>query len=918
MRVFSLALWSLPTFWLGLMLLAALRRSTGDSFRPAAMQLGRRAARDLSPAAVDLAWHLVLPALALGLPAAAATARFVRATPARALSEPFVPRRAARGLSRASRALAHALRAGLGPIAQLAGLSLAALLSGTLAVEVVFAWPGLGRATYDALVARDYPLLLAGTALSAAFAVLARAASSPRALHAVLDPGCAMPEPCDPACGRGSPGSCCCAVFSRLAVTVAAPRSGRTIPIASSIRPSPACTARELAASVVRLADGQDARGRNVAVTRPDRARSCLGAAATDAAEPTSTAAPESRDHRRAALSPGQRQVRPRRRRPPARRRPRLARRRRAGLVAGLHLALGVPLGALAGHGAARASTGFCCEARGAAGLSAALPAPRAGRDRAARLSPPSSSFSASPAGCRWRAWCAPRCASLRASASSCSRRAPPERRRCASCFRHLLPNAAGAGRSSKPRSPLRRRSSSEAALSFLGSDSSRPRPSWGNMIADGREIARRRLVGRALSGRWRSRSPHCRLQPGRRGPARRARSARVGAPAARVLDRLLRLATSTSSCPAGAIAQEARAARRRAGCSSGRRGRERHARLRDLPRAARAGRPPRGQRHAGDSGAPLRAPPPDGGRRIELLLVETARHRGAGTSWPDPAARRGPAPACELARRPRSPIVIEKRDDGRHRVELLRAESSRTSSELGHVPLPPYIAPADRPADRERYQTVCAREPGAIAAPTAGLHFTDALLAELDAAGIERAAVTLHVGIGTFKPVTAELVHEHRMEAERYEIPEDDRRGDRPGPGGGPARRRRRHDRRAHARDRRRDRRTARWRPAPGARRSSSHPGFRFRVVDRAAHQLPPAALDSAHAGLGLRRPRARPRRLPRGDRTRATASTPTATPCWSSEEARSLWRRRSTWRRAAVRHSEASRAGRRDRSTP
>jgi S-adenosylmethionine:tRNA ribosyltransferase-isomerase len=90
----------------------------------------------------------------------------------------------------------------------------------------------------------------------------------------------------------------------------------------------------------------------------------------------------------------------------------------------------------------------------------------------------------------------------------------------------------------------------------------------------------------------------------------------------------------------------------------------------------------------------------------------------------------------------------------------------------LGHVPLPPYIRRPDRAADRETYQTLFATEPGAIAAPTAGLHFSSALVTALTAAGIEIAPLTLHVGIGTFKPVTAELVHEHVMEAERYVIP--------------------------------------------------------------------------------------------------------------------------------------------------
>ena len=88
-------------------------------------------------------------------------------------------------------------------------------------------------------------------------------------------------------------------------------------------------------------------------------------------------------------------------------------------------------------------------------------------------------------------------------------------------------------------------------------------------------------------------------------------------------------------------------------------------------------------------------------------------------------------------------------------------------------MPLPPYIRRPDDRADRADYQTVFARRPGAIAAPTAGLHFTPELLAELDRRDIGRSAITLHVGLGTFKPVTAERVHEHRMDAERFALPE-------------------------------------------------------------------------------------------------------------------------------------------------
>ncbi|HMW28618.1 MAG TPA: tRNA preQ1(34) S-adenosylmethionine ribosyltransferase-isomerase QueA, partial [Plasticicumulans sp.] len=88
-----------------------------------------------------------------------------------------------------------------------------------------------------------------------------------------------------------------------------------------------------------------------------------------------------------------------------------------------------------------------------------------------------------------------------------------------------------------------------------------------------------------------------------------------------------------------------------------------------------------------------------------------------------------------------------------------------------GHIPLPPYIDRPDAPADAERYQTVYARAPGAVAAPTAGLHFTPAMLERLAAAGIGRAFVTLHVGAGTFQPVRTGHISEHRMHAESVEV---------------------------------------------------------------------------------------------------------------------------------------------------
>ena len=89
-----------------------------------------------------------------------------------------------------------------------------------------------------------------------------------------------------------------------------------------------------------------------------------------------------------------------------------------------------------------------------------------------------------------------------------------------------------------------------------------------------------------------------------------------------------------------------------------------------------------------------------------------------------------------------------------------------------GHVPLPPYVTHADTAEDESRYQTVFAKNPGAVAAPTAALHFDDALLAAIDARGARRACVTLHVGAGTFQPVKTESLANHVMHRERYHVP--------------------------------------------------------------------------------------------------------------------------------------------------
>ena len=118
---------------------------------------------------------------------------------------------------------------------------------------------------------------------------------------------------------------------------------------------------------------------------------------------------------------------------------------------------------------------------------------------------------------------------------------------------------------------------------------------------------------------------------------------------------------------------------------------------------------------------------------------------------------------------------ILERLFHGRRRVRLDAEGTASLESAvdaLGHIPLPPYIHRGDTEEDRARYQTVYARERGSIAAPTAGLHFDDRVLADFDARGVGRATVTLHVGYGTFKPVRVEDVEAHTVDPEAYEIP--------------------------------------------------------------------------------------------------------------------------------------------------
>jgi S-adenosylmethionine:tRNA ribosyltransferase-isomerase len=118
---------------------------------------------------------------------------------------------------------------------------------------------------------------------------------------------------------------------------------------------------------------------------------------------------------------------------------------------------------------------------------------------------------------------------------------------------------------------------------------------------------------------------------------------------------------------------------------------------------------------------------------------------------------------------------IIERGEFGERTIRFSGTDDLYAEFEkIGHVPLPPYIKRADSIADRERYQTVFAREKGSVAAPTAGLHFTSEVMGECRARGAEIAYVTLHVGLGTFQPLHAERVEEGRLHAERYRIDAD------------------------------------------------------------------------------------------------------------------------------------------------
>lgn len=158
-----------------------------------------------------------------------------------------------------------------------------------------------------------------------------------------------------------------------------------------------------------------------------------------------------------------------------------------------------------------------------------------------------------------------------------------------------------------------------------------------------------------------------------------------------------------------------------------------------------------------------------DTGGRVEVLIE---RLLGSHSALAHVRASKAPKPGTGLRFEGASATMVARHGDLFELVFDGDAPLLDVLSRVGHVPLPPYIDRPDDKQDLSRYQTVYARHPGAVAAPTAGLHFDEPLLAELAAQGVKQAFVTLHVGAGTFQPVRADRVEDHVMHSERFHVP--------------------------------------------------------------------------------------------------------------------------------------------------
>jgi len=184
-RMVSLFLYSLPSFWLGLMAILLLS-SVLPIFPPSHMM--SPGASDLPWFAhfADIAWHLVLPASVLGLTGCGNTIRLIRTSLLEVLGQDYIRTARAKGLPERRVLWVHALRNALGPMVQYFGYSVPLMLNGSLVTEVIFSWPGLGRITFDSILNFDYPLVLAGTALSGLLVILGNLFAD--LAHGLLDP----------------------------------------------------------------------------------------------------------------------------------------------------------------------------------------------------------------------------------------------------------------------------------------------------------------------------------------------------------------------------------------------------------------------------------------------------------------------------------------------------------------------------------------------------------------------------------------------------------------------------------------------------------------------------------------------------------------------------------------------------------
>jgi len=161
------------------------------------------------------------------------------------------------------------------------------------------------------------------------------------------------------------------------------------------------------------------------------------------------------------------------------------------------------------------------------------------------------------------------------------------------------------------------------------------------------------------------------------------------------------------------------------------------------------------------------------GGGEAEILLLNpvAGSEENLWTALVRPGAKLKPGRSVWIADELRIDVVASD-DDGTRTVQLVTPlPVDAALDRYGRIPLPPYIDREPAPEDAERYQTVYARERGSVAAPTAGLHFTPALLAALEAKGVRIVSIVLHVGVGTFRPVEVEDPAEHRMHYERYQV---------------------------------------------------------------------------------------------------------------------------------------------------